>query len=186
MLDLLHIERLLLVILGLAGLLNPCDLLLLLQREIHPLCHFLLLSDHVLAELVELVLRLQLDPFSLFQRLRQALPSRLLARRQLRLLLLDVPQLRVVDVIIFPLLFLHLNQVRLEFHLSLLGELGLEHQSALRRLVEEVCAVCQSIVAELLGDALRVGSLRTFLDEVVQEAKDLEVEALQTIILIIV
>ena len=74
----------------------------------------------------------------------------------------------------------------LKLHLSLLGELGLEHQSTLRRLVEEVCAVCQTIIAELLGDALRVGSLRTFLNEVVQEAKDLEVEALQTIILIIV
>ena len=165
---------------------NPRDLLLLLQGKIHPLCHFLLLSDHVLTERVELVLSLQLDPFSLFQRLSQALPSGLLARRQLRLLLLDVAQLRVVDVVILPLLFLHLNQVLLKLHLSLLSELGLEHQSTLRRLVEEVCAVCQTIIAELLGDALRVGSLRTFLNEVVQEAKDLEVEALQTIILIIV
>jgi len=38
----------------------------------------------------------------------------------------------------------------------------------------------------LLRDALGVGSLRAFLDEVVKEAEDFKVEALQAIVFIIV
>ena len=37
-LDLLHVEGLLLVVLGLAGLLHPRDVLLLLKAGIHPIC----------------------------------------------------------------------------------------------------------------------------------------------------
>lgn len=70
--------------------------------------------------------------------------------------------------------------------MSLLGQLGLEHEPSLDRFVEVIGAVSESIVAELLGDALRVGTLRSMLNEVVQEAEDLKVERLQRIILIIV
>ena len=59
--------------------------------------------------------------------------------------------------------------------MSLLRKLGLKHQTTLSSFVEEVCAVSEPIVAELLSDALSVGSLGALLDEVVEEAKDLEV-----------
>lgn len=64
--------------------------------------------------------------------------------------------------------------------------MSLEHEAAFGGLVEEVRAVSKAIVAELLGDALRVWTLGTLLDEVIKEAEDLEVETLKTIILIIV
>ena len=70
--------------------------------------------------------------------------------------------------------------------MSLLCELCLEHEATFGGLVEEIGAVGKAIVAELLGDALCVRSLRTLLDEVIEEAKDLEVKALKTIILIII
>ena len=64
--------------------------------------------------------------------------------------------------------------------------MGLKHQPTLGSFVEEVGAVGEPIVAELLGDALGVGSLGTLLDEVVKEAKDLEVEAFEAVVLIVV
>ena len=70
--------------------------------------------------------------------------------------------------------------------MSLLRKLGLKHKPTLGSFVEEVGAVGEPIVAELLGDALSVGSLGTLLDEVVEEAKDLEVEAFEAIVLIVV
>ena len=64
--------------------------------------------------------------------------------------------------------------------------MGLKHQPTLGSFVEEVGAVGEPIVAELLGDALGVRSLGTLLDEVVKEAKDLEVEAFEAVVLIVV
>lgn len=69
--------------------------------------------------------------------------------------------------IILFLLILELGDISLEFGVSLLSELGLKHEAALCCLVEEVGTVSQTIVAELLRDALGIGSLRAFLDEVV-------------------
>ena len=70
--------------------------------------------------------------------------------------------------------------------MSLLSKLCLEHEAALGRLIEEVCAVGQAVIAELLGDALRVRALRSLLDEVVEEAENLEVEALKAVVLVVV
>lgn len=70
--------------------------------------------------------------------------------------------------------------------MSLLCQLGLEHESSLRGLIEEISPVGKPVIAELLSDALRVGAFGTLLDEVVKEAEDLEVEALQAIIFIII
>ena len=61
----------------------------------------------------------------------------------------------------------------------------MEHQAALGCLIEEVGAVGEPVVAELLGDALGIWSLRALLDEVVEEAEDLKVETLETIVLVI-
>ena len=130
----------------------------------------MLLTDHVFPQLVELVFGFKLDALTLLERLREALPCGLLTSRHLSLLLLDVPQLRVEDIVILALLLLELRQVGLELGMSLLGQLGLEHEAALGGLVEEIGAVGESIVAELLRDALRVRPLWTFLDEVVKEA----------------
>ena len=70
--------------------------------------------------------------------------------------------------------------------MSLLRQLGLKHEATLGSLVEEIGAVGEAVVAELLRDALCVWPLRTLLDEIVEEAKDLEVEAFKAIILIVV
>ena len=70
--------------------------------------------------------------------------------------------------------------------MGLLGELCLEHQAALGRLVEKVGAIGQAVIAELLGQALSIGPLRALLDEVIEESEDLKVEALQAVILVIV
>lgn len=59
--------------------------------------------------------------------------------------------------------------------MSLLEECRLHHQTALSCLIEEVRTISETIVAELLCDALRVGTLWTFFDEVVEEAENLEV-----------
>ena len=93
MLNLLEVEGLLLIVFRLTCLLNPSDLLLLLERQIHTLCHFLFLTDHVLPKLVKLILRLEFDAFALFERLLKTLPRSLLAGRCLSFLLLDVAQL---------------------------------------------------------------------------------------------
>ena len=54
--------------------------------------------------------------------------------------------------------------------MSLLCKLGLKHQPTLGSFVEEVGAVGEPIVAELLGDALRIGPFWALLDEVIEEA----------------
>ena len=185
-LNLLEVEGLLLIVFGLTCLLNPSDLLLLLERQIHTLCHFLFLTDHVLPQQVEFVFGLEFDAFTLFERLCKTLACGLLPSGHLRLLLLDIAQLRVVDILILALLLLELGQVRLDLGMSLLGQLSLKHQPALGCLVEEIGAVGEAIVAELLRDALRVGTLGSLLDEVVKEAEDLVVEAFEAVILIIV
>ena len=70
--------------------------------------------------------------------------------------------------------------------MSLLGQLCLQHQPSFSSLIEEIGPVGEPIVTELLGDALRIGSLGSLLNEVVKEAEDLVVKALQTVILVIV
>ena len=64
MLDLLHIERLLLVIFWLRGFLNASNLLLLLKGGIHAFCHFLLLAHELLSHGVDLVFLLEFKSFS--------------------------------------------------------------------------------------------------------------------------
>ena len=169
-LDLLHVEGLLLVVLRLSRFLNPCDVLLLLEGQIHSFRHFLLLSDHILPELAQFAFGLELDPFSFLDRLGEAFPSCLLSCGQFSLLLLDIAQFRVVKIVILSLILLQLRQICLQLGMCLLGELGLEHEATLGRLIKEVSAVSEAVIAELLGDALSVRSLRTLLDEVVQEA----------------
>ena len=70
--------------------------------------------------------------------------------------------------------------------MSLLRQLCLEHQTPLSRLIEKVRSISKPIIAELLGNALSVRAFGTLFNEVIQETKDLEVEALQAIILIII
>ena len=70
--------------------------------------------------------------------------------------------------------------------MSLFCELGLQHETTLSRLIEEVGTIGKPIIAELLCDALRIGAFRTFFNEVVEEAEDLEVEALEAVVLVIV
>ena len=57
---------------------------------------------------------------------------------------------------------------------------------SLGRFVEKIGSICQTVIAELLGDALGIWALGTLFDEVIEEAQDLEVKAFQTVILIIV
>ena len=110
----------------------------------------------------------------------------LLSRGQFSLLLLDVPQFRVVDIIILALFLFNLSQICLQFGMSLLRQLGLKHQTPLSRLIEKVRTICKPIIAELLCDTLGVRTFGPLLNEIIQETKDLEVEALQAIILIII
>lgn len=70
--------------------------------------------------------------------------------------------------------------------MSLLQECFLRHQAALSCLVEKVRPISEPIVTELLGDALGIGTLWPLLDEVVEEAQDLEVEALQAVVFVVV
>jgi len=70
--------------------------------------------------------------------------------------------------------------------LSLLSELRLQHETALGRFIEKISTISEAIIAELLGDALRVWAFRTLLDEIVQKAQNLEIQALQAIIFIII
>ena len=70
--------------------------------------------------------------------------------------------------------------------MSLFSKLSLKHQTALSGFIEEVSTVCKPVVTELLSDALSIGAFRALLNKIVEEAKDLEVEALETIILVIV
>ena len=153
---------------------------------IHTFRHFLLLSHHVFPDLVDFAFSFKLDSFSFLDRLGEAFTGDFFTCTQLCLLLLDVAQLRVEHIVVLPLLLLQIDQICLHFGISLLCELSLEHEAAFGGLVEEVRAVSKAIVAELLGDALRVWTLGTLLDEVIKEAEDLEVETLKTIILIIV
>ena len=69
-LDLLQVEGLLLVVLRFAGFLDASDILLLFEGEIHALCHFLLLPDHVPAQLVELVFGFELNSLAFLEGLR--------------------------------------------------------------------------------------------------------------------
>lgn len=185
-LNLLHIECLLLVILGLACFLHACDVLLLLQAGVHALRNFLLLTDEVLPQLVQLFFRFELHPLSFFDGLSQALTGDLLAGSDLSLLLLNVAELRVENFVLLTLFILQFCKVDFQFGMSLLSELCLEHETALGRFIEEVGTVGEPIIAELLGNALRVGSLGALLDEVVEEAQDLEVQAFEAVVLVVV
>ena len=70
--------------------------------------------------------------------------------------------------------------------MSLLQECLLRHQAALSRLVEKVRTISEPIITELLGDTLGVGTLWPLLDEVVEEAEDLKVKALQAVVIVVV
>ena len=50
------------------------------------------------------------------------------------------------------------------------SKLGLKHKAALCCLVEKVGAIGKTVIAELLGKALSIWSLGTFLDEVIEES----------------
>ena len=101
-------------------------------------------------------------------------------------MLLDVPQFRVVDIIILALFLFDLSQICLQLRMSLLRQLGLKHQTPLGCLIEKVRSIGKPIIAELLGNTLSVRAFGPLLNEIIQETKDLEVEALQAIILIII
>ena len=146
----------------------------------------MLFATHILPQLSELFFRVQLDPLALLQRLSETLPRGLLSSGQLCFLLFNVAQLTVKDVIVLPLFVLQLGQIGLQLDLSLLSQLRLKHETALCSLIEKVGTVSQPVIAELLGDALSVWTFWPLLDEVVEEAEDLEVEALKAIILVIV
>ena len=66
------------------------------------------------------------------------------------------------------------------------SKLCLEHGASLGVFVEEARPLDDPVVAELLGNPLGVGAFGTLLQEVVQEAKDLEVEAFQCVVLVVV
>ena len=146
----------------------------------------MLFATHILPQLSELFFRVQLDPLALLQRLSETLPRGLLSGGQLCFLLFNVAQLTVKDVIVLPLFVLQLGQIGLQLDLSLLSQLRLKHETALCSLIEKVGTISQPVIAELLGDALSVWTFRPLLDKVVEEAEDLEVEALKAIILVIV
>ena len=101
-------------------------------------------------------------------------------------MLLDVPQFRVVDIIILAFFLFDLSQICLQLRMSLLRQLGLKHQTPLSCLIEKVRSISKPIIAELLCDTLGIRAFGPLLNEIIQETKDLEVEALQTIILIII
>ena len=101
-------------------------------------------------------------------------------------MLLYIAKLRIENFVILPLFFFDLLQICLQFYLGLLCQLGLEHEAALSSLVEKVGTVSEAIIAELLSDALSVGTLGAFLDEVVQEAQDFKVKALKAVIFVVV
>jgi len=124
-LDLLHIEGLLLVVFRLRGLLHPSDFFLLLERLVHPVSHFLLFADHVLAKLVDLRVSVELDSFTFLECLRKTFSGHFLACCQLSFLLLNVPQLRVKYFIDFAFFIFQFGQVLLHFQVSLLSQLRL-------------------------------------------------------------
>lgn len=165
---------------------EPGDLLLLFERLVHAIGHFLLLANHVFSQLVYLCLGIQLDSLTFLQGLCETFSGHLFPSRQLGFLLLNIAQLRVEYLVELFLLVLDLGQVLLDFGISLLCELGLEHKSSFSRFIEEVGTVGKSVIAELLGDALRIGTLGTLFYKVVEEAKNLEIEALKAIILVVV
>ena len=101
-------------------------------------------------------------------------------------MLLNITELRIEHFVVLPLFFFDLLQICLQFNLSLLCQLGLEHEAALGGFVEEVGTIGEAIIAELLSDALSVGTLGAFLDEVVQEAQDFKVKALKAVIFVVV
>lgn len=70
--------------------------------------------------------------------------------------------------------------------MSLLKKCRLHHQTPLSCLIEEVRTISETIVTELLCNALRVGTLWTFFDKVVEEAKNFEVKALQAVVFVVV
>lgn len=79
MVDLLHVERLLLVELRFALFLRPCHLFLLLQGLVESIGHLLLFTIHIFTHLIKFFFGLQLDPLALPQRLSKALPTCLFA-----------------------------------------------------------------------------------------------------------
>ena len=101
----------------------------------------MLLANEVFADLVKLLFRFKLDPLSFLDGLGKALASGLLTSGKLSFLLLDVAKLRVEDIVLLALLVLQLSQILLEFSMSLLSELSLEHQTTLGRLIEEICTI---------------------------------------------
>jgi len=185
-LDLLEIEGFLLVVFGLTSLRQSGDLFLFLEGLVHALGDVLLLADHVPADLGHFFFRFLLNTLSFLQGLSQALTGSLFSRGKLRFLLLHLPKLRVPYLIDLALVFFHLGQVRLGLRVSLLQECLLRHQGALSRLVEKVRTISKPIIAELLSDALGIGTLWPLLDEVVEEAEDLKVEAFQAVVFVVV
>jgi len=167
MLDLLLEQCPLLVVFRVTSFLKSGDFLLLFEGGVHALGDFLLFAGHVLPQLVQLVFRVKFDPLSLFESLGKTFSGGLLTGCQFCLLLLNVPQFRVESIVQFAFFIFDLSQVLFQLDLSLLGELGLEHEVSLGGFVEKVGPICQSIIAKLLSDALGIWTLGTFFDEVI-------------------
>ena len=176
--DLLHEEGLLLVKLWLRGLLTPGSLLLFLKRLVHALRDLLFLTEELLANLVLFIFGFELNTLFFFQRLSKAFSGGFFSRCQLCFLLLYISKLWAKNVIVPLLLFFQFYKINFEFLVCLFSKLGLKHKAALCCLVEKVGAIGKTVIAELLGKALSIWSLGTFLDEVIEESEDLKVKAL--------
>ena len=116
----------------------------------------------------------------------QAFTGDLFAGSDLSFLLLNDAKFRVKHIVLLTLFILQFSQVSFQLGVSLLSELCLEHQTTFGRFIEEVSPVSEPIIAELLGDALSVGSLRPLLNEVVEEAEDLKVQAFEAVVLVVI
>lgn len=139
----------------------------------------------VLLKLSDLRVSLSIAPIFLGLQLLELFLGHLVARVELSFLPFGVAE-AVFEVRLVGLgLLLELGKVALELFDGLLRDLSLEVQFVLNELVEVHCAFRESLVAELLGNDLAVGSFRALLHEVHHEVFDFNGQVVESLVFLV-